>query len=314
MPTLSSGQTATDAINGLYLTVLRRSADPSGLSFWEAQFNGGTSLDSIRDSFVASPESSSLVDPVIRLYEVAFGRQVNETELTSAVSLLKGGATLESIAESLAGTQEFSDRLGTGVDRSALVENLYVNGLGRVSDAPGKAFWVGSDFSTGQLLLGFSESLEARARLDDSTTIFLTNLSEGVAADTSVSLTAASSDQFAFPQINFIGGAGSDNFTAGQGDDTLDGRAGDDILTGAGGNDLFIFIDGSGNDTVTDFVAGAGTDDQLDITAFGFATFADVIKAASQAGNDTLIQLDADDSVTLLGVSLGDLVPFDFVI
>ena len=52
----------------------------------------------------------------------------------------------------------------------------------------------------------------------------------------------------------------------------------------------------------------------LDITAFGFASFADVINAATQVGNNTLIQLDANDSVTLIGVSLGDLNSGDVLI
>ena len=111
-----------------------------------------------------------------------------------------------------------------------------------------------------------------------------------------------------------IGTSGDDNMIGAQGDDTLTGGGGDDRLSGATGDDLFVFADGSGNDTVTDFVAGAGTDDVLDIVAFGFASFADVVDAASQVGSDTLIQLDADDSVTLLGVTLGDLNTDDVLI
>ena len=96
--------------------------------------------------------------------------------------------------------------------------------------------------------------------------------------------------------------------------DGVIGAAGDDRLTGASGIDLFVFSDGSGSDTITDFVAGAGTHDVLDITAFDFASFADVTNAASQVGEDTLIQLDVDDSATPLGVSLGDLIAVDVLI
>lgn len=332
MPTLGSGQTPAQAINEIYLAVLRRDAEPLGLSFWEAQFNAGTSLDSIRDLIVASSESSSFVDPIVRLYEVAFGRQANDAELTNSVNSLRSGATLETIAEGFAGSQEFIDRFGTGADRSTFVENLYRNGLDRASDVSGKAFWVGSDFTNAQLLLGFSESTESVARLDDATVVFLANLSEGIAANTSAPLTAVLSDQPLGPSITIIGGAGNDRLGGGLGDDTIDGGAGDDTidggagddtitggagddtLTGASGDDRFIFSDGSGNDTITDFVAGEGTDDVLNITAFGFASFADVINAASQVGTNTLIQLDVDDSVTLLGVTLSDLDPSDVLI
>ena len=43
----------------------------------------------------------------------------------------------------------------------------------------------------------------------------------------------------------------------------------------------------------------------------GLDTFADVQAAASQVGSDTFIDLGGEDSVTLLGVSLGDLSPDD---
>ena len=71
MPTLSSGQTPADAINQIYQHVLRRDADPAGISFFGAQFVNGTSLNSIRDALVASTEATSFVDPIVRLYEVA---------------------------------------------------------------------------------------------------------------------------------------------------------------------------------------------------------------------------------------------------
>ena len=86
------------------------------------------------------------------------------------------------------------------------------------------------------------------------------------------------------------------------------------MLSGGAGDDLFVFTDGGGGDTVTDFVAGAGTDDVLDVTDFGFANFAAIIAAASQVGGNTLIQLDGADSVTLLGVNLGDLNADDFLL
>ena len=85
-------------------------------------------------------------------------------------------------------------------------------------------------------------------------------------------------------------------------------------MFGDTGDDLFIFTDGAGNDTVNDFTAGAATDDVLDVSAFGFATEANAIAAATQVGADTVIQLDADDSVTLLGVNAGLLNDDDFLI
>jgi hypothetical protein len=188
--TLGSGQTAAQAIEAIYQSALRRGADATGLSFFEAQFDSGTTLNSIRDTLVSSAEATSFVDPIVRLYEVAFGRQADDTGLTNWVASLRGGASLESITASFADSQEFTNRFGTTTDRSAFVESLYVNGLGRASDEAGKANWVASTLTSGQLLLSFSESAESVARLDSATTSFLANLVDGVATDTSASLTA----------------------------------------------------------------------------------------------------------------------------
>jgi fibronectin-binding autotransporter adhesin len=80
-------------------------------------------------------------------------------------------------------------------------------------------------------------------------------------------------------------------------------------------DDLFVFDDNGGADTVTNFTAGAGTADVLDLTAFGFADFTDLLNSASQVVGDTVIDLDGvDDSVTLLGINVGNLDADDFLI
>jgi hypothetical protein len=96
-------------------------------------------------------------------------------------------------------------------------------------------------------------------------------------------------------------------------DDTLFGADGNDTLFGDTGDDVFVFTDGAGDDTVTDFEAGAGTDDQLDVSDFGFADLADLLASTNDAGADTVITLDGDDSLTLIGVSKADLQEDDFL-
>ena len=110
------------------------------------------------------------------------------------------------------------------------------------------------------------------------------------------------------------GGPGNDRLFGNSGNDKLGGGAGNDIITGGAGNDLFIFKNGDGNDRITDFTAGAGSDDALDVRSFGFGSAAAAIAAATQVGANTVIALDGDDSVTLLGVNLGDLTADDFLI
>ena len=100
----------------------------------------------------------------------------------------------------------------------------------------------------------------------------------------------------------------------GAGDDRLVGGRGDDVLSGGEGDDLFVFRDGDGADTITDFAAGNGSDDVIDLRQVSaLETFDDVQAAASQLGNDTRIDLGGGDSITLLGVNVGDLHEDDFL-
>lgn len=105
------------------------------------------------------------------------------------------------------------------------------------------------------------------------------------------------------------GDAGNDIIDGGTGDDILDGGAGDDQLTGGGGNDIFIYR-GNGADTIVGFVAGAGA--RINVTT-GFAAFDDFIAAAVQDGADTFIDFGSGNTLTLLGVTKGDLGSGDFI-
>ena len=114
---------------------------------------------------------------------------------------------------------------------------------------------------------------------------------------------------------NAIYGAGGDDTLVGEGgDDVLDGGSGDDTLTGGLGDDVFVFEDGSGRDVITDFDA-AGGDDVIDLRRVtSVSTYADVIAAASQVGDDTVVDLSGSDSLTLLGVNVEDLREEDILV
>ena len=95
-------------------------------------------------------------------------------------------------------------------------------------------------------------------------------------------------------------------------------QASDDVLSGGDDDDLFVIEDWGGSNTITDFTAGAGTEDKIDVSAFAFLAFDDgtdndVERSAMQVGTDVLIQLDANDSVTLLGVQVEILHADDFL-
>jgi len=113
---------------------------------------------------------------------------------------------------------------------------------------------------------------------------------------------------------HLIGTSGRDYIDGRDGDDTIIGGPGDDTIDGCSGNDYIKA--GSGDESVTDFTAGAGTDDRLDVFEFGFTDLADLLGAADDgngANPETVISLDPDDSVTLIGIQKADLHDDDFL-
>ncbi|MFK3781715.1 calcium-binding protein [Agrobacterium sp. NPDC089420] len=92
------------------------------------------------------------------------------------------------------------------------------------------------------------------------------------------------------------------------GDDVIEGFSNTgDYLEGGAGDDTFVFKPDFGWDTIGDFVAGAGTDDVLEFRGGVLADFEAVLAAASQVGNDTIINVDGTNGLTLVNVNLSDL-------
>ena len=114
-------------------------------------------------------------------------------------------------------------------------------------------------------------------------------------------------------------GAGNElaNFIRSNGwSNTIVGFGGDDTLIEAGsGSTTFVFSRGSGHDVVQGFGAVAGAQhDFLELTNYGFTSFAQVRAALSQQGQDVLLTLSPTDSVTLQSVKLSDLTADDFLL
>ncbi|MCZ7488133.1 calcium-binding protein [Rhizobium rhizogenes] len=80
-----------------------------------------------------------------------------------------------------------------------------------------------------------------------------------------------------------------------------------DYLEGGAGNDAFIFKPNFGWDTIGDFAAGAGADDVIEFRGGIFADFEAVLAAASQVGNDTIINVDGTHGITIANISLSEL-------
>jgi Ca2+-binding RTX toxin-like protein len=141
------------------------------------------------------------------------------------------------------------------------------------------------------------------------------NLSTGVAidgfGDTDTFINIENIDGSNYADI--LTGDENDNAIWGhQGNDTINGGAGSDYMDGQEGDDLFVFSNGDGNDAVSGFAVGAGSEDRIDLTAFGFTELSD-LASVTQSGGDTIIQIDTDDSIRLIGVNVNDLHTDDFL-
>ena len=81
------------------------------------------------------------------------------------------------------------------------------------------------------------------------------------------------------------------------------------VITGA---DTFVFAPGNGNDDINDF--RHSDHDKIDVSAYGFHNIADMT-ITSDGGGNTKIAFDANNSVTLVGVSdPHTLHPSDFLL
>jgi Ca2+-binding RTX toxin-like protein len=108
--------------------------------------------------------------------------------------------------------------------------------------------------------------------------------------------------------------SGTDNHN-----DVLIGRP-NDVLTGGTGNDLFVFNSGFGKETITDFTQGA---DQIELSKSLFtagmtndqmASWVQAHTTVSGAGGaDLVVQIDAQDTITLKGMGHSSLQTGDLI-
>ncbi len=117
-----------------------------------------------------------------------------------------------------------------------------------------------------------------------------------------------------------LGGVGNDRIYGEVNDDVLDGGAGIDIIAGGTGNDnltgglgadKFIFAAGDAEDWIEDFENGI---DKVDLTAFGFANFAEVRALMHQFDGDTNIVFGDGDKLKLIDLKLINVDASDFIL
>jgi serralysin len=106
-----------------------------------------------------------------------------------------------------------------------------------------------------------------------------------------------------------LGGDGMDVMDGGDGKDVMDGGVGNDRLTGGEDADLFVFNADFGMDIITDLE----NQDQIQFADGLFPDSEAVLEASEQVGDNVVITLDENNTVTLLDVKLNTLQAQDFL-
>ncbi len=114
-----------------------------------------------------------------------------------------------------------------------------------------------------------------------------------------------------------FGGAGDDSIDGGADNDDIRGGEGDDSLSGGAGADIYRFESASepdalnfGHDTIDDFDV---SEDTLDLSELQITSLADVTAIASESNGNTVLSIDTDRSITLLGVTIAQLTGDNFL-
>ena len=112
---------------------------------------------------------------------------------------------------------------------------------------------------------------------------------------------------------NLTGTNEDDIIFAGGGGDTINGTSGQDRLWGGDGADIFVFSRDDGTSTIIDFSSSDG--DQVDVTKFGFANWAELQPSLSASiGNNTELTLDSDTVIYFEDIAFDEIVETDFIL
>jgi len=160
-----AGLSNSDYVQVVFQGFLRRDADAGTLSTFGAALAAGTvTHGSLVETAMNSTEFNLFVAPVSRLYLAALRRVPDPTGLDNWVNYVRGGNSLQVMADAFAASQEFINRYGAMTNQD-YVAQLYRDVLGREADPAGLASWTAlldaGSTTRGQILIGFSESQEA---------------------------------------------------------------------------------------------------------------------------------------------------------
>jgi len=143
-------------VAGLYLQILGRQADPSGLANAVAAVNGGATEAQIARGLATSPEAQARISG---LYQLELGRAADGPGLANITNALTNGGSLAQVEQGIA----------TSPEAQAAIAQLYQAELDRSPDSSGAASFT-RYLAGGGSLAGVAASLagspEAQAQID----------------------------------------------------------------------------------------------------------------------------------------------------
>lgn len=111
---------------------------------------------------------------------------------------------------------------------------------------------------------------------------------------------------------SMTGGNDNDYINGAKGNDTLVGGKGNDTLVGGTGNDVFLHYKGDGADSISDFTHGQ---DKIVLSGYSLNGITYILAHdVKQVGNNTVITLGTNDSITLQNITASSLTKADFLL
>jgi hypothetical protein len=128
-----------NAVNQLYASLLRRQADPGGLSAFVAALDHGATIDQVKEAILGSPE----------YFQVRGGNTVNgfltaiyQDVLNRAVDPLGQAFFSQQLAGNISTTTVATEIVTSPEARKDQVDGFYLTFLRRSADAPGEGFFT----------------------------------------------------------------------------------------------------------------------------------------------------------------------------
>lgn len=118
-------------VSQIYLDVLERPADPTGLANWTAKLNQGSTRDEVLLGIQATEEYRRLA--VQKLYRRLLKRDGDEAGLAGFANALSLGSIIENVEAVMASSEEYF-QTRANQDNSVFLETVYLDTLGRPID------------------------------------------------------------------------------------------------------------------------------------------------------------------------------------